>query len=74
MHAAEICTAVLCCLAVPCAVEYVLASSPTACPTLVSVETMPQYASNVRKHGERYFETQRELFLKGPVEGPRSKL
>ena len=54
--------------------EYVLASSPTACPTLVSVETMPQYASNVRKHGERYFETQRELFLKGPVEGPRSKL
>lgn len=56
------------------AVEYVLASSPTACPTLVSVETMPQYASNVRKHGERYFETQRDLFLKGPVEGPRSKL
>ncbi len=55
-----------------CSVEYVVQSSPTCCPTLVTVETMLQYAPHVRRHADKYFEAQREAYL--ATAAPRSKL
>ena len=39
------------------AVMYAVDSSPTACPLLVTVETMLQYAPNSRRHTDKFFDS-----------------